>query len=402
MSSFSENVSSAFRSLGSNWMRTALTTLGMIIGVGSVTLLVSIGVGVQKDVTEQIQGLGANLVFVLPGKLEKNSAPNAFALVGVSTLTERDVQELRSLPSVYRATPLIFVGGTVDHDGKPQSAFVLAAAADWFEMRPRALAEGRVFTHAEEGEHVCVIAETQRDSMFGGRNAVGENIVVQNVPFRIVGVFKNEPSNSLLGDSGLENAIFLPANAAETVIPRVQINRIILQTRPETPPEQVVDEISNRLLKTHNGHEDFGVLTQKTLLGSIYRLMTIIESLLAGITAISLVVAGVGIMNIMLFTVTERTHEIGIRKAVGARRRDIFVHFLLEAVAISLLGGTIGLAMAGGLGVLVRRYSPLNPLFTPGVVVLALGICVAVGLIFGTAPALRAARLSPIESLHRE
>jgi putative ABC transport system permease protein len=357
---------------------------------------------VQKDVTEQIQALGANLVFVVPGKLDKNSAPNALALLGVSTLTEHDVRQLRGLKSVDRVAPFIFVGGTVDHDTKPHSAFVIATTSDWFQMRPRPLSEGRVFAPEEQEKPVCVLAQRQREEIFGDREAVGESIMVQGVPFEVIGVLKEEPESALFGESGFENMIFLPAAAAEASIPRAQINRILVQTDPAVVPDDALAEISNTLKSTHKGHEDFGVLTQRQLLGTIYRVMSIVTSLVAGISAISLVVAGIGIMNIMLVTVTERTHEIGIRKAVGARKRDIFLHFLVEALVISFIGGMTGLAAAVGIGRIVQWYSPLKPLLEPGVVMLSLGICVAVGLVFGTAPALRAARLSPIESLRHE
>jgi putative ABC transport system permease protein len=397
-----ENVAHAFQSLASSWLRTSLTTLGMIIGVGSVALLVSIGLGVQKDVTEQIQSLGANLIFVVPGKLDKNSTPNTLALLGVSTLTEYDVRHLRALKSVDRVAPFIFVGGTVDQGAKPHSAFVIATTSDWFEMRPRPLAEGRVFTAAEQEQHVCVLAQKQREEIFGDGQAVGGFIVVQGIPFEVIGVLKEESASPLFGDGGFENMIFLPAAAVEASIPKTQINRILIQTHPEVSPDDALDQIATTLKNTHNGHEDFGVLTQRQLLGTIYRLMSIVTSLVAGISAISLVVAGIGIMNIMLVTVTERTHEIGIRKAVGARKRDIFLHFLVEAIVISFLGGVTGLAVAIGVGKIVQSYSPLKPLLEMSVVMLSLGICVAVGLIFGTAPALRAARLSPIESLRRE
>jgi len=397
-----ENISSAFKSLGSSWLRTTLTTLGMIIGVGSVALLISIGLGVQKDVTEQVQALGANLIFVVPGKLEKNSTPNTMALIGVSTLTEQDVQALRTLKSVDRVAPFIFVGGTVDHDGKAHSAFVIATTPDWFQMHPKPLAEGKLFTPTEKGEQLCVLSEKQRKAIFGERQAVGETIVVQNVPFRVAGVLKEEEGSGLFGDTGFENMIFLPAAVAEEKIPHIQINRILIQTDPKVSPDLALAEISATIKKTHNGHEDFGVLTQRQLLGTIYRLMSIVTSLVAGISAISLVVAGIGIMNIMLVTVTERTHEIGIRKAVGAKKRDIFVHFLVEALVISFMGGMTGLASAIGIGELVSRYSPLKPLLNGRVILLSLGICVVIGLIFGTAPALRASRLSPIDSLRHE
>ena len=397
-----ENITNAFQSLTSSWLRTSLTTLGMIIGVGSVALLISIGLGVQKDVTEQIQALGANLVFVVPGKLDKNSAPNTLALLGVSTLTENDVAQLRNLKSIDRVAPFIFVGGTVDRGSTPHSAFVIATTSDWFQMRPRPLAEGRVFTAEEQEKNVCVLAQKQREEIFGDRQAIGESIVVQGVPFEVIGVLKEEPASTLFGDNGFENMIFLPAAAAEASVPKTQINRILIQTNPGVSPDDTLDEISNTLKKTHDGHEDFGVLTQRQLLGTIYRLMSIVTSLVAGISAISLVVAGIGIMNIMLVTVTERTHEIGIRKAVGARKVDIFLHFLVEALVISFLGGLTGLAAAVGAGKIVQWYSPIKPLLESNVVMLSLGICVAVGLIFGTAPALRAARLNPIDSLRRE
>jgi putative ABC transport system permease protein len=402
MRTVAENVSNALRSLASSWLRTSLTILGMVIGVGSVALLVSIGLGVQKDVTEQIQALGANLIFVVPGKLEKDSTPNTLALIGVSSLTDRDVHELRALKSVDHVAPFIFVGGTVDYESAAHSAFVIATTSDWFQMRPRPLAEGRVFTADEYAQRVSVLSQKQRENIFGSRPAVGETISVEGIPFKVVGVITEEPGSALFGDTGFENMIFLPAGVAQESIPRTQINRILLQTNPGVLPQSALDEISNTLKNTHNGREDFGVITQRQLLGTIYHLMSIVTSLVAGISAISLVVAGIGIMNIMLVTVTERTYEIGIRKAVGARKRDIFVHFLVEALVISLLGGVAGLAAAIGIGEIVQWYSPLKPLMTASVVILSLGVCVAVGLIFGTAPALRASRLSPIDSLRHE
>jgi len=401
MQSILENFRSALHSLSSSWLRTVLTTLGILIGVGSVGLLISIALGVQKQITEEVQDLGTNLVFIVPGKLDKNMQANPLAMLGVSTLTDRDMQGLSHLNSVAGVAPFLFVGGTAEYHQELKSAFVMGTTATWFAMRPRPLSEGRLFKSDEENEYVCVLAQGPREAIFGSGPAVGETIAIQGVPFRVIGVLQGEPRDALFGDGSFENMIFLPAGAVQSRI-HAQINRIVLQTNPKIAPEQALEEISATLRKSHDGRDDFGVMTQKQLLRTVYRLIAMATSLLTGISAISLVVAGVGIMNIMLVTVSERTFEIGIRKAVGARRRDIFVHFLMEAIVISMLGGTAGVATVAGLCVLVRKYSPLHPLVTPGVIALSFGVCVIVGVVFGTLPALRAARMDPIAALRHE
>jgi putative ABC transport system permease protein len=372
-----------------------------LIGVGSVGLLVSIALGVQKQITEEVQGLGANLVFVLPGKLDQNMQANPLALLGVSTLNQRDVLELSRLDSVSGVTPFLFVGGIAEYRQQLKSAFVLGTTSAWFAMRPRPVAEGRLFRTDEENEYVCVLAQGPREAIFGRGPAIGETIAIQGVSFRVIGVLQGEQRDTLFGDGSFENMIFLPAGAVQSKI-QAQINRIVIQTNPKIVPERALEEISATLQQSHEGRDDFGVLTQKQLLHTIYRLIAMATSLLTGISAISLIVAGIGIMNIMLVTVSERTHEIGIRKAVGARQRDIFVHFLMEAMVISMLGGIAGVAAAAGLCVLVQKYSPLHPLVTPSVIALAFGVCVTVGVVFGTLPALRAARMDPIAALRHE
>jgi putative ABC transport system permease protein len=401
MQSVIENFRSALHSLTSSWLRTILTMLGILIGVGSVGLLISIALGVQKQITEEVQGLGTNLVFVVPGKLDENMQANPLAMLGVSTLNDRDIRALSRLGSVAGVTPFLFVGGTAEYHQQLKSAFVLGTTAAWFDMRPRPMAEGRLFKADEENEYVCVLAQGPREALFGSGPAIGETIAIQGVSFRVIGVFQGEPRDTLFGDGSFENMIFLPAAAVQSRI-QAQINRIVIQTNPKIAPELAIDEISVTLQKSHEGRDDFGVLTQKQILRTIYRLIAMATSLLTGISAISLVVAGIGIMNIMLVTVSERTHEIGIRKAVGARKRDIFLHFLMEALVISMLGGTAGVATAAGLCVLVQKYSPLHPLVTPGVIAMAFGVCVTVGVVFGTLPALRAARMDPIAALRHE
>jgi putative ABC transport system permease protein len=401
MQSIIENFSSALRSLSSSWLRTTLTMLGILIGVGSVGLLISIALGVQKQVTEEVQNLGVNLVFIVPGKLDENMQANPLAMLGVSTLKDADVQALSGMDSVAEVAPFLFVGGTAEYHQQLKSAFVLGTTAAWFAMRPRPLSEGRLFKTNEENEYVCVLAQGPRTAIFGSGPAVGETIAIQGISFRVIGVLQGEQRDTLFGDGSFENMIFLPAGAVQSKI-QAQINRIVLQTNPKIAPEQAIEEISATLQKSHEGRDDFGVLTQKQLLRTIYRLIALATSLLTGISAISLFVAGIGIMNIMLVTVSERTFEIGIRKAVGARKRDIFAHFLMESMVLSMLGGIAGVAAAAGLCVLVQKYSPLHPLVTPGVIVMAFGVCVTVGVVFGTLPAMRAANMDPIAALRHE
>ena len=232
MGTFGENLTSALLSLRGSWLRTVLTMLGVIIGVGSVALLISIGQGVKKEVTDQIQGLGANLVFVVPGKLDKNSQPNPLALLGVSTLTRQDLEALSALPGVYKATPFMFVAGTVEHESHPFSAFVVAASASWADIRPRPLAEGRFFTRDEETENVCVLSHQPRAAIFGDSPALGKMVIIQGLAFRVIGILTDERASALFGGGGFENMIFLPASAVQKRIPNVQINRILLQTNP--------------------------------------------------------------------------------------------------------------------------------------------------------------------------
>ena len=224
--------------------------VGVVIGVGSVALLVSIGQGVKKEVTDQIQGLGANLVFIVPGKLDKNSQPNPLALLGVSTLTRQDLDALRTSRRPQSHSPFMFVAGTVEHERQPFSAFVVATAAAWAEIRPKPMAEGRFFTKAEETENICVLAHQPR-AILGRMPALGKTVAVQGVPFRVIGILPDEQASALFGGGGFENMIFLPDGAAQKQIPDVQINRIVLQTIPAgDAPEQVLGDIERMMRVT--------------------------------------------------------------------------------------------------------------------------------------------------------
>lgn len=401
MANLRENLTSALRTIRENWLRSALTMLGIIIGVGSVVLLVAIGQGVKEDVTKQIESLGTNVAVIVPGKLERSGQPNFMATLGISTLTQRDLRSLQALPGINLIAPLMFVGGMVERNGKEESALVVASTPAIYAMRPYPMEEGRFFGPEQAHDRVCVLAHDPKERIFGNTPALGKTVRVRGIDFTVAGVLARE-DESLFGQGFYSNLIYLPIEIARDAFKAGQINRFFLQTDYKLKPGVVVDAVRRIMMSNHNGKEDFGILTEKQLLSAIYKVFNIVTALLAGISAISLVVAGIGIMNIMLVTVTERTREIGIRKTVGARRADIFVQFLTEAVVLAFTGGVIGTLLAASICSVVGRYSSLKPLLTVGAIAMAFGVCFLVGIVFGVAPAMRAARQDPIDALRYE
>ncbi len=401
MHALRRNLSNAFQAMFQNWLRTSLTTLGILIGVGSVVLLVSIGQGVREDVAAQIEGLGTNTVIVVPGKLGKSGEPNMMATLGISSLTTKDIDTVASIPEVEFAVPLMFVAGSVEIGANSHTALVVASHARMAAIGQEKVAAGRFFTESEHGEPVCVLADEPAREMFGTRSPIGKTVQVKDHSFRVIGVM--EPTKpSLFAQMSAENIVYLPFEAAANMLKGGQINRIFFRIAAKSPPLQVVAAVNAALKANHGGKEDFGVVTQKKLLDLTNRLLSIVQTLLVGISAISLVVAGIGIMNIMLVTVTERTREIGIRKTVGATRKDIFVQFLTEAVTISFAGGGAGTLLAVVICYFVGKYTALQPLVTWQAIALAFGVCLSVGLVFGVAPAVRASRQDPIDALRYE
>jgi putative ABC transport system permease protein len=323
--------------LESIWMtprRTLLSGLGMAVGVAAIVVLVSLGKGVQRDVVAQVESLGVNLVIVLPGRLSPENPFNPMSFIGLSTLRESDITAVAQVPGVRRVAPITFVaGGAQRADRWADAALILGTTPEWFEMRPHTLKYGRFFTHAEADKFVCVLGPKPAAQLFGEANPVGKQVRLNGKPFTVIGVTAEDSSRSLLGSGGFEFAIYAPIRALQKAMGSEQIHRVIAQTAPDQDPAQLQAQIRAAVLRSHGGSEDFSVLTQEELLSRLFTLLQIVSVALTGITSIALVVGGIGVMNVMLMSVTERVREIGIRKTVGAQQRDIFWQFLIEATA---------------------------------------------------------------------
>ncbi|HEY0866756.1 MAG TPA: ABC transporter permease [Fimbriimonas sp.] len=392
------NVSAAIASLREQWQRAALSALGIFVASVAIILLVSIATGVRADVTGQVNEIGVNVLIVIPGRISEGTfSPN---MVGASYLKEQDAKALSRVEGVVRTAPFSFVGGGLAYAGKSASSILVATTPEWFRMHPVDLLEGRTF--AAEDDDVAVIGSIAKEELFAASSAVGKRIEVNGRKYEVIGVTKDKKGEqSLFSMGGFQNLVYLPYRRVKTVTPDLQTDRIMVQVSPHVEPKSLIARLEAVLSKRLNRYQ-FQVITQEDLLGLVYKLMGILTWLLTGLTSIALFVGGVGIMTVMLMSVNERSKEVGIRKTVGAKNRDIFQQFLFEAIVLALVGGTFGLAVSYAVCVLLYRFTPIKPLVTPQIVGLSFGVCILVGVVFGLLPALHAARQDPIEALRHD
>jgi len=394
----------AVSSLRGNWFRSFLTILGVVIGVAAVIILAAFGQGAKQEITAQIDTLGSHVAIVVPGKMQGQNNFNPTGGMGISNLTERDMAAVRAVPGVRTAAPITFLSGGVYRGQQPASICMpVATTPNLYQIRRLSIEAGQFFTQEQMDQQVCVIGMGIKKDLFGTDNAVGTRLTIGDYSYRIVGVVASRNIGSgLFGGEELDAIIYLPTTVVQRLTRTNLIHRIFIEFEPSRDPEVVVAEVQKALLRTHRNRDDFSLLRSKELLEMFYKIFTMLAALLIGITSISLVVGGIGIMNIMLVSVTERTREIGIRKTVGARRKDIFSQFLTEAVTLSVMGGLMGIALAFLVCRLIVHWLPLKPQITWDSVLLGFGVCVAVGIISGVLPAVAASRKDPIEAIRYE
>ncbi|HEY7135717.1 MAG TPA: ABC transporter permease [Acidimicrobiia bacterium] len=407
-----ENLRFALAGILANRLRSALTMLGILIGVGAVILLVAVGTGSSHNVQEQIQSLGTNTLTVFRGGGFGGAggrARNGTQSRG-NQLTLKDVKALQNqqnAPDVKSVAPVANAQVTATYQGATYSPGQFVGSTPAYEsIRNYQIQSGRFFDSADENAHarVVVLGQTVVTNLFGqGADPVGANVNVNGTSFQVIGVLKSKGTNGLQDQ---DDVAIAPLTAVEDNLTgnTGNVNQIAIEANSANVMNAAQSEITSTLESTHKvtdpTNPGFQVLNQASLLSTSNQTNHVLTVLLGAVAAISLLVGGIGVMNIMLVSVTERTREIGIRKAVGARRGDILVQFLVEAMLLSVLGGILGV-IAGLVGSQFKIVG-VQPLVQAYSVVLAFGVALAVGLFFGIYPASRAARLRPIEALRYE
>lgn len=404
----------ALESLNANKLRSALTVLGVVIGVAAVISMLSIGRGAQAAITNQIESIGTNLVYVTPGSTQQGGVSSAPGSAG--TLTVDDATALASLPDVVAVTAEVDGRAQVAYLGQNMNTRLVGVTPSYLTVVSMTLADGAFLSDSNQVAHsmVVVLGSGVADTLFGGTaGAVGQNILVNGQSMRVIGVLTSKGGTGFLNQ---DDQVFVPLSTAQTrLVGQTRfrgasvINQISVKVTNTKVIATVIDEVTTTMRSRHHtvqGSDDFSVSSQQDAISAATQVTDTLTIFLGGIAAISLAVGGIGIMNIMLTTVTERTHEIGLRKALGARREDILFQFLVESMVLSLLGGVIGVAIGWIIAHLIGNIQLGGNAITPVVgldsVLMATLFSMVIGLFFGIYPATRAARLQPVDALRYE
>ena len=392
----------ALRAIRRNLLRSFLTILGVVIGVAAVITMVTLGNGATRSVSDQIASMGSNLVMLMPGQ---RFGPGS---EGAPNFKVADVEAIRHQIGAAKAVaPMVNKTVTAVYQARNWSTVVNGSSEDFFEAGNWTLAAGRSFTETEEraGKAVCVIGETVREKLFVRQNPVGSEIRIKQFACEVIGLLKSKGQSAMGSDQ--DDLVVMPLRTVQRRLTGTQdVNRITVSVKESASIDAVKDQLSLLLRERRsiapNEDDDFRVLDTRQIAETLTSTTRILTMLLGAVAAVSLLVGGIGIMNIMLVSVTERTREIGIRLAIGALEREVLLQFLIEAVVLSSLGGVIGIALAMAASIGLAGLMNVPYLFDPGINLLSFLFSAAIGVVFGYFPARRAAGLNPIDALRHE
>jgi len=398
-----EAIKLALQSVRRNTLRSFLTVLGIIIGVGAVIAMVTIGNGTTAKVTADLAKLGSNLLFVSPGQFGPGRASS-----DAKPFNARDIEAMRDqLLSVRAVAPVGQKSVTVIFGTESRNTVVTGTDNEYFITQDWDLKQGRTFFDGEvrAGRAACVIGQTVRDKLFGRADPIGQNMRVKNVSCEVIGLLESKGQSNFGTD--LDDTILMPIRAFQRRIAgNTDVSRIYVSAKDGADTTKVQADIERLLRERRNittaKEDDFSVRDMRQIAQTTAGTTAVLTGLLGAVAAVSLLVGGIGVMNIMLVSVTERTREIGIRLAIGALEEQVLLQFLVEAVVLSLFGGFIGILVGLGLAALATSALKVPFLVDPSIILLAFSFSAVVGIVFGYFPARRAARLDPIEALRHE
>lgn len=395
----------AIKSLRATKLRTGLTMLGIIIGVASVTIVMSLGEGAKQKIRDQVDYMGTNLITIRPGQITQDqngniTGYNIFAALGSSTISEYDLTTIKKESSISGAAPIMAITGSItNEDNKPiANASIIATDNSCDDVLEFKMRSGEFINDATNRETV-VLGHDLAVEMLGTDQVLGQQIKLRGKTFTVIGILAPyKVRNSFSNFFDYNKTAFIPMDAGKSFnqgIAQIQL----INVRTDSNTKEVASQLMQKMLANHDNQEDFAILRPEQTVQITNSWLQIVTALTTAVASISLVVGGIGIMNIMLVSVTERTREIGIRKAVGATNMQIMRQFMIEALFMSLVGGIFGIAIAYGLAFLAGTLLEITPVITVQIIAISIGISTLVGVIFGIVPAIKAARKNPIDAL---
>lgn len=400
----------ALKAIKSTKLRSLLTMLGIVIGVASVITAVSLGEGVRKQIAGSVKTGAKNVLAVRPGRLVNRDtkghiiSANYQAALGTAALTHQDLQAIMKVPGLESVTPLSTISALAStKEGRQFDSTIIGTGPDFANISGQEVAFGSFFNDSQTGRDVAIVGKTVAEQLFEENVPISRFVVLRGHEFIVSGVFDDFAANAYTSGGDLNSAIFIPYDVARAISGNAtNIYQILVVPKDGADSDAISREITTALSDAHGGQQDFTVLTQAETLQLTSKTLNMLTSFIAGIAAISLIVGGIGIMNIMFVGVTERTREIGVRKSLGATNRQIYSQFSIEATIISLVGGIIGVLVALVSCFMLRVSTSLAPVVTWPIIGFAVVASTIIGVIFGTAPAIKAARKDPIQSLRYE